>query len=262
MSGAEGRMGKTLIETISAADDLALGAATVLPESAILGRDAGEASGLARLDVAVCDSLDDVLDDFDVFVDFTVPAATLANIESCVAAKKSMVIGTTGFTAEEKKRLHEAGESIPICFASNFSTGVNLCFKLLELAAKVVGHDSDIEIVEAHHRHKVDAPSGTALSMGEIISDVLARDLEQVASYGRQGNEGPRRLETIGFSTVRGGDVVGDHTVMFLADGERVEISHKASSRAAFARGALRAARWLMAQPPGLYDMQDVLDLR
>jgi 4-hydroxy-tetrahydrodipicolinate reductase len=173
-----------------------------------------------------------------------------------------MVIGTTGFSVEEKQRLAEAGKDIPIVFAANFSVGVNLCLKLLDTAARVLGDDVDIEITEAHHRHKVDAPSGTALRMGEVIAKALDRDLEKVAVYGREGQTGARDRKSIGFATIRAGDIVGDHTVLFAADGERVEITHKASSRMTFAKGAVRAALWLQDQPPGLYDMQDVLDLR
>jgi len=173
-----------------------------------------------------------------------------------------MIIVTTGFSVEEKQLLAEAGKDIPIVFAANFSVGVNLCLKLLHTAARVLGDDVDIEITEAHHRHKVDAPSGTAVRMGEVIADALGRDLKKVAVYGREGQTGARERETIGFATVRAGDIVGDHTVLFAADGERVEITHKASSRMTFAKGAVRAALWLDGREPGLYDMQDVLDLR
>jgi 4-hydroxy-tetrahydrodipicolinate reductase len=185
----------------------------------------------------------------------------LHNLAFCRKAGKAMVIGTTGLTAEQKQLLVEAGRDIPIVFASNFSVGVNLAFKLLDVAARVMGDEADIEIIEAHHRHKVDAPSGTAVSMGEVIAKALDRDLRQVAVYGREGHTGARARETIGFATVRGGDVVGDHTVLFAAEGERLEITHKASSRMTFAKGAVRAALWLDGKAPGLYDMQDVLDL-
>ena len=169
------------------------------------------------------------------------------------------MIGTTGFNVEQKAELDAAVADIAVCQASNFSTGVNLCFKLLEMAAGVLGDDVDIEIVEAHHRHKIDAPSGTALSMGQVVADTLGRDLQKVAVYGREGQTGARERDTIGFATVRGGDVVGDHTVSFFAEGERVEITHKASSRMSFARGAVRAAKWLADQGAGRYDMRDVL---
>lgn len=261
VTGATGRMGKSLIEAVHVAKGVSLGAAIVRKESALIGADAGEVAGVGKLGVKITDDLNDVLKDFDVLIDFTSPQATLENIKVCDAAKRAMVIGTTGFSSEEKILFEQSIKNIPVCFASNFSTGVNLCFKLLDLAARVVGDDSDIEIVEAHHRHKVDSPSGTALSMGEVVANTLGRDLDEVAVYGREGQEGPRKSETIGFVTVRGGDVVGEHTVSFLADGERVEITHKASSRMAFSRGAVRASSWIISQAAGLYNMQDVLGL-
>jgi len=259
ITGAAGRMGRSLIEAVQQSDDVVLGAAIVRPESSLVGADAGEVAGVGKIGVTLAASVGDVLNDFDVLIDFTTPAATLANIEACAAAGKAMVIGTTGFDAEQKAQFEQGIQDIAVCFASNFSTGVNLCFKLLDMAAKIVGDDSDIEIVEAHHRHKVDAPSGTAISMGEVVADALNRNLGDVAVYGREGQEGPRAKETIGFATVRGGDVVGEHTVSFLADGERIEITHKASSRLAFSRGAVKAAVWSAQQSAGLYDMRDVL---
>ncbi len=262
VTGAAGRMGRTLTEAITNADGLVVAAAIERPESNFIGADVGELAGLGALNVKVVGELATVIDDIDVLVDFTVPAATLANVVACVAAGKKIVIGTTGFTAGQQAEIVEAAGSIAICKASNFSTGVNLCFKLLAMAAAVIGEDSDIEIYEAHHRHKVDAPSGTALSMGQVIADTLGRDLSKVAVYGREGQTGARDKDTIGFATVRAGDIVGDHTVIFAADGERVEITHKASSRMSFARGAVRAAGWLSAQDAGLFDMQDVLGLR
>jgi len=215
-----------------------------------------------RWDGSVCRDLGRVIDEFDVLIDFTHPTVTLKNLAFCRKHGKAMIIGTTGFSVEEKQLLAEAGKDIPIVFAANFSVGVNLCLKLLDTAARVLGDDVDIEITEAHHRHKVDAPSGTAVRMGEVIADALGRDLKKVAVYGREGQTGARDRETIGFATVRAGDIVGDHTVLFAADGERVEITHKASSRMTFAKGAVRAALWLDGREPGLYDMQDVLDLR
>jgi 4-hydroxy-tetrahydrodipicolinate reductase len=243
VTGAAGRMGRILIEAVSQNDACELTAAIERPESSLIGADAGELAGLGKNGVVIVGDVNSIINDFDVLIDFTVPAATLANAKACGAAGKSMVIGTTGFNAEQKKELDAAIAPIAICQASNFSTGVNLCFKLLDMAARVLGDDVDIEIVEAHHRHKIDAPSGTALSMGQVVAD--ARD-----------------RETIGFATVRAGDIVGDHTVMFCADGERVEITHKASSRMSFARGAVRAAAWVSAQAAGRYDMQDVLELK
>ncbi len=259
ITGAGGRMGKTLIEALQAQDAMALSAALERADSTLLGADAGELAGQGKLNVAVSGDIGS--SQFDVLVDFSTPAATLANLDACVAAGRAMVIGTTGFNEDELARISAAAKSIPICKASNFSTGVNMCFKLLALAAEVLGEDSDIEIYEAHHRHKVDAPSGTALSMGEVVADTLGRNLQEVAVYGREGQTGARDRDTIGFATVRAGDIVGDHTVTFAAEGERVEITHKASSRMAFARGALRAAGWLAQQPPGMYDMQDVLGI-
>jgi 4-hydroxy-tetrahydrodipicolinate reductase len=260
--GAAGRMGKTLIEAVQQAPGAGLTAAVDRPDSTLVGADAGELAAIGRIGVPLSGDLDRVVDEFDVLIDFTHPTVTLKNLAFCRKHNKAMIIGTTGFSVEEKQLLAEAGKEIPIVFAANFSVGVNLCLKLLDTAARVLGDDVDIEITEAHHRHKVDAPSGTAVRMGEVIADALGRDLKKVAVYGREGQTGARERETIGFATVRAGDIVGDHTVLFAADGERVEITHKASSRMTFAKGAVRAALWLDGREPGLYDMQDVLDLR
>ena len=264
ITGAAGRMGRTLVEAIGlAGGDMILAAAIERPESTLLGADSGELSGLGKNGVPVVGSLADVVDRIDVLIDFSVPAATLANIALCVEHGVAMVIGTTGFTPEEQALIERAAEKIAVCKASNFSTGVNLCFRLLDMAARVLGDEVDIEVYEAHHRHKIDAPSGTALSMGEVVANALGRDLQKVAVYGREGQTGARERDTIGFATVRAGDIVGDHTVTFAAEGERVEITHKASSRMSFGRGAVRAAGWLAAgQDAGLYDMQDVLGLK
>jgi 4-hydroxy-tetrahydrodipicolinate reductase len=259
--GAAGRMGKTLIEAVQLVDGAGLSAAIDRADSSLVGADVGELVAQGKMGVNLAGDLTAVLDQFDVLIDFTHPSVTLKNLEVCRQAGKAMVIGTTGFTPEEKQVLAEAGKQIPIVFAANFSVGVNLCLKLLDTAARVLGDDVDIEIIEAHHRHKVDAPSGTALRMGEVVANALGRDLQKVAVYGREGQTGARERETIGFATVRAGDVVGDHTVLFATDGERVEITHKASSRMTFAKGAVRAALWLQKRPPGLYDMQDVLGL-
>ncbi|GMG87105.1 4-hydroxy-tetrahydrodipicolinate reductase [Biformimicrobium ophioploci] len=259
VTGASGRMGRFLIEAVQAVEGVELGAAIVRPGSSLLGADSGEMCGLGRNGLVLSSELDP--SSFDVLIDFTSPEATLANVHFCAEHGKGIVIGTTGFTAEQKAYLDAAAEKTPLCIASNFSTGVNLVFSLLEIAAQVMGDEADIEIVEAHHRHKVDAPSGTALSMGEAIADTLGRDLEKVAVYGREGQTGARDRDTIGFATVRGGDVVGEHTAMFLCDGERVEVTHKASSRMAFARGAVRAAQWLHGRAPGKYSMRDVLEI-
>jgi 4-hydroxy-tetrahydrodipicolinate reductase len=259
--GAAGRMGKILIEAVGQAEGAQLTAAVDRPDSSLIGADAGELAAQGKIGVTLAGDLDAVLDQFDVLIDFTHPSVTLKNLEVCRQAGKAMVIGTTGFSPEEKQLLSEAAKQIPIVFAANYSVGVNLCLKLLDTAARVLGDDVDIEIIEAHHRHKVDAPSGTALRMGEVVAKALGRDLQKVAVYGREGQTGARERETIGFATVRAGDVVGDHTVLFAADGERVEITHKASSRMTFAKGAVRAAQWLQRQSAGLYDMQDVLGL-
>ena len=260
--GAAGRMGRMFVEAIAADGRVELGAAIERPGSSLLGVDAGELVGVGSLGIPLSDSLEEKVDEFDAVINFTTPELTLNNVELCRAHGKSMVIGTTGLSDEQKVRMKAVATDIPIVFASNMSVGVNLVFKLLETAARIMGEDSDIEIIEAHHRNKVDAPSGTALSMGEIVADTLDRDLGQCAVYGREGVTGVRDRETIGFATVRAGDVIGDHTVLFAAEGERVEITHKASSRVIYARGALRAVRWLQGREPGLYDMQDVLGLR
>ncbi|MFJ4374179.1 4-hydroxy-tetrahydrodipicolinate reductase [Pseudomonas japonica] len=259
--GAAGRMGKTLIEAIQQAPGAGLTAAVDRPDSTLVGADAGELAALGRIGVPISDDLAKVGEEFDVLIDFTHPSVTLKNLAFCRKAGKAMVIGTTGFSPEEKQLLLEAGKEIPIVFAANFSVGVNLCLKLLDTAARVLADEVDIEIIEAHHRHKVDAPSGTALRMGEVVASALGRDLREVAVYGREGQTGARDRQTIGFATVRAGDVVGDHTVLFAAEGERVEITHKASSRMTFAKGAVRAAMWLDGREAGLYDMQDVLEL-
>ncbi|WP_314407996.1 4-hydroxy-tetrahydrodipicolinate reductase [Pseudomonas kuykendallii] len=260
--GAAGRMGKILIEAVQqTAGAAGLTAAVDRPDSTLVGSDAGELAGIGRIGVPLSGDLSRVVDEFDVLIDFTHPSVTLKNLEVCRRASKAMVIGTTGLSQEEKEQLVAAAKDVPLVFAANFSVGVNLCLKLLDTAARVLGDEVDIEIVEAHHRHKVDAPSGTALRMGEVVAEALGRDLREVAVYGREGQTGARDRQTIGFATVRAGDIVGDHTVLFAADGERVEITHKASSRMTFAKGAVRAALWLEGREAGLYDMQDVLGL-
>lgn len=261
ITGASGRMGKTLIEAVSLAEGVEVTVAIERPGSSLLGVDAGELAGISKNNVIVVGDIKKVVNDFDVLIDFTVPEATLANAAVCAELNKKMVVGTTGFTAEQKQQLFSHQKNTALCFAANYSTGVNLSIKLVEMAAKVLGDDVDVEIVEAHHRHKVDSPSGTALALGEAVAKSLNRDLDKVAVYGREGIVGARDRETIGFATVRGGDVVGDHTVMFLGDGERVEITHKASTRMSFARGAVRAAKWIGGKETGLYSMQDVLGL-
>jgi 4-hydroxy-tetrahydrodipicolinate reductase len=255
-------MGKALVQAIHQSGKMRLGAATEWSGSSLLGSDAGELAGVGRLDVPVVAELAEVMDDFDLLIDFTRPAATLAHLALCRAHDKKMVIGTTGFSDDEKVELAAAAQEIAIVFAPNMSVGVNLCFKLLDLAARVMGDEVDIEVIEAHHRHKVDAPSGTALRMGEVVADALGRDLKSCAVYGREGVTGERDRGSIGFETIRAGDIVGEHTVMFADIGERVEITHKASSRMTFANGAVRAAHWLSQHEKGLFDMQDVLGLK
>ena len=262
ITGAAGRMGRCLIEACQAHPDIRLSVALARPHSPALGKDTGQLAGLDTSGVLVSDDLGAVLDQLDVLVDFSRPEASLAYLERCRSAGKKMVIGTTGFDAAGKQRIKEAARDIAIVFAPNMSVGVNLCFKLLDIAARVLGDQADVEIIEAHHRHKVDAPSGTALRMGEVVAAALGRDLNEVAVYGRLGTTGARDPKTIGFSTLRGGDIVGDHTVLFAGVGERLEITHKASGRMTFALGALRAALWLREQKKGLFDMQDVLGLR
>ncbi|MEN8205899.1 MAG: 4-hydroxy-tetrahydrodipicolinate reductase [Pseudomonadota bacterium] len=261
ITGAAGRMGRSLVEACQQADGLEVSVALEHPESSLLGSDAGDLAGISKLGILVGTDLAAVTDNFDVLIDFTRPESTLANLEICRQTGRRMVIGTTGFNDEQKAQIAAAAQDIAIVFAPNMSVGVNLCLKLLNTAARVLGDDVDIEIVEAHHRHKVDAPSGTALRMGEVVADALGRDLKTCAVYGREGHTGERDRKTIGFETIRAGDIVGDHTVMFAGVGERIEITHKASSRMTFANGAVRAAAWLVEQKSGLFDMQDVLGL-
>ena len=238
INGSKGKMGQALIEAINSSSQSDFGA----------GFDKG-------------DNLIDLISNFEVLIDFSRPEASLNALAVCKDAGKAMVIGTTGFTDTELELIEQASKEIPIVFAPNMSVGVNLTLKILETSAKVIGPDSSIEIIEAHHRYKVDSPSGTALKMGEVIANALGRDLSECAVYGREGIEEPRDMNTIGFSSIRGGDVVGEHTVAFFMDGERVEITHKASSRMIYANGAVRAANWLSDKSSGLYSMQDVLEL-
>ncbi|WP_127959812.1 4-hydroxy-tetrahydrodipicolinate reductase [Serratia microhaemolytica] len=261
IAGAAGRMGKHLIQAIQQTPRVVLGAALERPASTLLGSDAGELAGVGLLGVPVTDQLEQVVDQFDILIDFTRPEATLAHLACCVTHHKGMVIGTTGFDDAGKAAIQKAATEIGIVFAANFSVGVNVVLKLLEKAAKVMGDYSDIEIVEAHHRHKVDAPSGTALAMGEAIAEALGRPLKECAVYQRVGHTGERDPGTIGFATIRAGDIVGEHTAMFADIGERIEITHKASSRMTFANGAVKAAYWVSQQPKGLFDMRDVLGL-
>ncbi len=262
IAGAGGRMGRQLVAACLERSDVCCHGALERPDSSLLGLDIGPIIGEDPLGVTVVADLEAVVEDCEVLVDFTLPKATLRHVAACRAAGKAIVIGTTGFSPEERQTVAAAAAAIPVVLAPNMSVGVNLCFGLLALAARTLGDEVDVEIVEAHHRHKIDAPSGTALAMGEVVAKATGRDLAQCAVYGRQGTTGERSQDTIGFATVRAGDIVGEHTVMFVAKGERIEITHRASSRTTFATGALRAAAWLAGQPAGLYDMQDVLGLR
>lgn len=262
INGAAGRMGRCLIQAVEQTDGLALSAAIDRADSSLLGADAGELAGVGKLGVVITSDVAAATVDSDVLIDFTLPEVTMAVLPHCVANQCRLVIGTTGFSEDQKDTLTAASAQLAMVLAPNMSVGVNLTFKLLEIAAQVLGDEVDIEITEAHHRHKVDAPSGTALRMGEVVADTLGRDLKTCAVYGREGRTGERDRNTIGFVTVRAGDIVGEHTVMFASEGERVEITHKASSRMTFALGAMRASSWLMAQSSGMFDMQDVLNLR
>lgn len=262
--GAAGRMGRQLVQATLEHPELELAAAVARPGHAALGMDAGALAGVESCGVEIAPELEAVLSAsaVDVVIDFTLPEALSGNLASCRTAKVPMVIGTTGLSVAQKAELERAATELPIVFAANYSAGITLSLKLLDMAARALGDDFDVEVIEAHHRHKIDAPSGTALRMGEVLAGALGRDLADCAVYGREGRTGERDRRTIGFETIRGGDVVGEHTVMFLGQGERLEITHRASSRMTFARGATRAATWLAAQPAGLYDMEDVLGLR
>lgn len=260
ISGVSGRMGRALVEAIAMDAACTLSGALERAGSPLVGQTVREALGLDA-DARIVERVEDALASAGALIDFTRPEASLGYLDACVAARVPMVIGTTGFDAAGKARIAAAAASLPIVFAPNMSVGVTLLMKLAELAADVLREGYDIEIIEAHHRHKVDAPSGTALGLGQAVARSLGRDLDACAVYGREGVTGERDPSTIGFATVRGGDIVGDHTVLFAGTGERVELTHKASSRATFARGALRAAQWLRGRPPGLYDMRDVLGL-
>lgn len=257
--GASGRMGRNLINAIMDDEAVTLGAATEASDHPLLGQDAGVVTGRGACGILLQDTLNP--DDFDALIDFTRPHVTIKHIKLCAAHNKPIIIGTTGFNPEERAAIDTAARHLSIVLAANFSVGVNLTLKLIETASRVLGDTADIEIMEAHHRYKVDAPSGTALRMGQVVADTLGRDLNTDAVYGREGHTGEREQQTIGFATVRGGDIIGDHTVLFAEDGERVEITHKASNRLIYANGAIRAAKWAMLQPAGLYDMPDVLEL-
>ena len=257
--GANGRMGRSLISMIAEADQLQLAGAYVRPGNNFIGMDAGEMAGVGALNCGVTDQLDP--EAVDIVIDFTLPEGMVKHLAWCRQYKIPMVVGTTGVNVETLAALEQAGEDIPLLFSANMSKGVNLLFKLVHIAAKAIGQQSDIEVIEAHHRFKKDAPSGTAVKIGEVIAKALDRDLNKHAIYGREGITEERDRETIGFATVRAGDITGDHTVMFGDIGERLELTHRAHSRDTFARGALDAALWLVQQPKGFYKMEDIFEL-
>lgn len=259
--GAGGRMGRMLIEAVQDNPQTTLSAAIERQGSSLVGADAGEVASIGRIEVKIVDDLVAVINDIDVLIDFSLPEATEQNMQICAEHRVAMVIGTTGFNEQQEQVLTEASKHIAIVYAGNYSTGVNLSLKLLGLAAKAFGTNADVEIIEAHHKHKIDAPSGTAYMMAEAVAEARGQDLKEVAVYGREGQTGARKPGTIGIHAIRGGEIIGDHTVMFIADGEVVEITHRARARMTFAAGAVRAATWVIKQEVGQYNMQDVLGL-
>ena len=259
--GAGGRMGRMLIEAVQENPQTTLNVAIERQGSSLVGADAGEVAAIGRLDVQIVDDLKAVINDIDVLIDFSLPDATEQNMQICAANKVAMVIGTTGFNEQQEQVLTEASKQIAIVYAGNYSTGVNLSLKLLGMAAKAFGNDADVEVIEAHHKHKIDAPSGTAYMMAEAVAEARGQNLKDVAVYGREGQTGERKAGSIGIHAIRGGEIIGDHTVMFIADGEVVEITHRARARMTFAAGAVRAATWVIKQEVGQYNMQDVLGL-
>jgi len=261
IAGASGRMGRMLIETVLNQPDMTLSGALDRTETPQLGQDAGAFLG-KQTGVVLSDDIDAVLAQSEYLIDFTRPAGTMAHLDAAQRHGVKLVVGTTGFDEAQKASMRAAAEKIGIVFSANMSVGVNVTLKLLDLAARHFDTGYDIEVIEAHHRHKVDAPSGTALMMGEVVANALGRKLEDCAVYGREGVTGERDPSTIGFAAIRGGDIVGDHTVLFAGIGERIEITHKSASRLSYAQGALRAVRFLEGHAKGLYDMQDVLGLR
>ena len=259
--GAGGRMGRMLIEAVQDNPQTTLNAAIERQGSSLVGADAGEVAAIGRLEVQIVDDLKAVINDIDVLIDFSLPDATEQNMQICAANKVAMVIGTTGFNEQQEQVLKELSKQIAIVYAGNYSTGVNLSLKLLAMAAKAFGNDADVEVIEAHHKHKIDAPSGTAYMMAEAVAEARGQNLKDVAIYGREGQTGEREAGSIGIHAIRGGEIIGDHTVMFIADGEVVEITHRARARMTFAAGAVRAATWVIKQEVGQYNMQDVLGL-
>ena len=259
ISGAGGKMGRALLRIVNGSQRFELSGAVESPKSHLVGIDAGKLISIDNVGIEVQPSLKNVTDRFDVLVDFSTPQATLENVRTCIDLGVPIVIGTTGFKKYDEEEIFISSKKIPICMAANYSAALNLCFELVERATQVLGDDADIEIIEAHHKEKVDAPSGTALALGKLIADGLGQDFGEIAEYGRHGNSGPREPNAIGFSVIRAGDIVGEHKVMFALDGESIEVSHRASSREAFSLGALRAARWIIGREPALYSMRDVI---
>lgn len=259
--GATGRMGRTLTRLIAASDDLQLVGAATEPDHPLIGQDAGAVAGVDPLQIVVTDQLDAALADSRVVIDFTLPSATDTNLQACVGRKVALVMGTTGLSGIQMAALAEAGRVIPLVYGRNMSVGVNVTTALVDLATRALGEPFDVEITEAHHRNKLDAPSGTALQLGEAVAGARGVSLEDAAVYARHGNIGARPVGAVGFSSIRAGSIVGEHSVLFAADEETVEIRHRAMDRAVFAQGALRAVRWVSAQPAGLYGMRDVLQL-
>lgn len=259
--GAGGRMGRMLVEAVQDNPQTTLTAAIERQGSSLVGADAGEVAAVGHLNVQIADDLQSVINDIDVLIDFSLPDATEQNMQVCAANNVAMVIGTTGFNEQQEQVLTEASEQVAIVYAGNYSTGVNLSLKLLGMAAKAFGTDADVEVIEAHHKHKIDAPSGTAYMMAEAVAQARGQNLKDVAVYGREGQTGAREAGSIGIHAIRGGEIIGDHTVMFIADGEVVEITHRARARMTFAAGAVRAATWIVQQSAGQYNMQDVLGL-
>lgn len=262
VAGAAGRMGQRLIHAVMQSQGMILTGALEAPNHPSLGRDVGFLAGLGELGIRLCQDLKEVLDGTDVLIDFTNHQASMDHLREAVGAQKAIVIGTTGFSREEWEEIRSVGPGTRCLISPNMSVGVNVVLGLLDRAARILGPDYDVEIIEAHHRHKADAPSGTALRMAEVLACAMGRNLEEVGVFARHGQIGPRKSSEIGIQTVRAGDIVGEHTVIFGGLGERIEIVHRAHSRDNFARGAVRAAAWLVHQPPGLYDMQDALGLR
>nr|CRH08156.1 Dihydrodipicolinate reductase (DHPR) [Candidatus Magnetococcus massalia] len=259
IAGVAGRMGRMLVQATQDAAGCELTSAHDYPGHAMIGQDAGEVAGVGKLGIKISGDGEFTFRDADVVIDFSILESTMAHLKLAAQHNTPIVIGTTGFTAEQRAEIDELAKSLPIVLAPNYAVGVNLLFKIAAEVAQVLDEDYDIEIVEAHHRHKVDAPSGTAVRLGETIADAVKRNLDEVAIYGREGQTGARDPQTIAFSTIRAGDIVGDHTAIFATDGERLELTHRASSRMTFAKGAVRAAKWVANRKPGLYDMRDIL---